>query len=58
MKSEITTVERLLMKISGLEEQNAGLWEINRKLHEQSGHFENIARQAIKLLGDNLPKQP
>jgi len=51
-------VEKLLMKISQLEEQNAGLWEINRKLHEQSGRFENLVRQAIDLIEKNLPPQP
>ena len=58
MKSEISTVEKLLMKISQLEEENTGLWEINRTLHEQSGRFENLVRQAIDLIEKNLPPQP
>lgn len=55
---EPTTEENLRMRIAFLEDQISGLFEINYKLHEQSGHLESIARQAMQLLEKNLPKLP
>lgn len=59
-----TELNHMRMRIAQLEEQNAGMFEVNYKLHEQSGHLESIARQAMQLLEKiptfekNLPKLP